>query len=377
MSVPPPSASELFVKKLLKVADVSVDGTRPQDIRVYNDAFYARVIADGSLGLGESYMDKLWDANHLDAFFEKVIRANLERHVKLNRHTLLALIRANLTNMQTRARAKHVARKHYDESGVLPDAILDPYNQYTCAYFRDGTENLNQAQEKKLDLICRKLQLKKEDRVLDIGCGWGGFAKYASKHIGCSVTGISISEEQIKYARNFCKGLPVEIRHCDYRDLEGMYDKVLTCGMVEHVGKKNYRTLFKIIHDHLSDNGLYLLHTIGSNTSTSIVDPFMDKYIFPNGMLPSQEQISHAANGLFILQDAQNLGKHYDPTLMAWNENFRKNWSSIADRYDERFRRMFEYYLLSCAGAFRAGAMQLWQMVFSKNRNVMDYRGPR
>lgn len=377
MSVPPPSASELFVKKLLQTADVSVGGTRPQDICVHDDAFYARVIADGSLGLGESYMDKLWDANSLDAFFEKVIRANLERHVKLNRHTLLALIRANLTNMQTRARAKHVARKHYDESGVLPDAILDPYNQYTCAYFRDGTENLNQAQEKKLDLLCRKLQLKKEDRVLDIGCGWGGFAKYASKHIGCSVTGISISEEQIKYAKNFCKGLPVEIRHCDYRDLSGTYDKVLTCGMVEHVGKKNYRTLFRIIHEHLSDNGLYLLHTIGSNTSTSIVDPFMDKYIFPNGMLPSQEQISHAANGFFILQDTQNLGKHYDPTLMAWNENFQKNWSSIAGQYDERFKRMFEFYLLSCAGAFRAGSMQLWQMVFSKKRNVMDYRGPR
>ncbi len=372
------SRSESYVKELLLEADVAVGGGRPQDIEVFDDAFYARVLSEGSLGLGEAYMDRQWNANELDEFFHRVIRANLERHVQWNRHTILALLQAKFTNMQTKARSKHVAEKHYDESGVLPDALLDPNNQYTCAYFRDGGETLDQAQEKKLRLMCEKLRLQEGDEVLDIGCGWGGFAKFAAENYGCSVTGISISDEQIKYARDFCKGLPVEIRHCDYRDLEGKFDKVLTCGMIEHVGNKNYRTLFQTVHDHLSDEGLYLLHTIGSNTSTSVVDPFIHKYIFPNGMLPSQEQLSKAANGLFILQDTQNLGPHYDPTLMAWNENFQANWDAIKHRYDERFKRMFEYYLLSSAGAFRAGSMQLWQMVFSKNGGeVMDYRGVR
>lgn len=373
----PPSNPEKLVRTLLQATDISIGGAKPQDITVAHPDFYSRVLADGSLGLGESYVDKQWDANRLDVFIERVIRANLERHVKWNRHTICAMLQAKLTNMQTRDRSKHVAEKHYDKSGVLPGALLDPYNQYTCAYFRDGTEDLNAAQQQKLDLICRKLQLEKHDRVLDIGCGWGGFAKYAAEHYGCSVTGISISDEQIKYARNFCKGLPVEIRHCDYRDLEGMYDKVLTCGMVEHVGHKNYRTLFKTIHGHLQDGGLYLLHTIGSNTSTSTGEPFMHKYIFPNGMLPSQQQINGAANGLFVLQDTQNIGTHYDPTLMAWNENFQKNWPTVSHQYDEGFKRMFEYYLLSCAGAFRAGSMQLWQMVFGKVGDTMDYRGVR
>lgn len=371
------SRSERCVKALLRAADVIVGGSRPQDIQVFDDACFARVLAEGTLGLGESYMDGQWKGNQLDEFFSQVIRANLDKHLKWNRHTVLAFLQAKLTNMQTRARSKYVAVSHYDQSGVLPGALLDPYNQYTCAYFREGTETLDEAQEKKLDLICRKLQLKESDRVLDIGCGWGGFAKYASEHFGCSVTGISISEEQIKYARNFCQGLPVDIRHCDYRDLKGTYDKVLTCGMIEHVGVKNYRKLFETIRDSMADDGLYLLHTIGNDISTVTGDPFMHKHIFPNGMLPSQEQISKATDGLFTLQDAQNLGPHYDPTLMAWNENFQRNWDSISHLYDERFKRMFEYYLLSCAGGFRACSTHLWQMVFSKKGSVMEYRGVR
>ncbi len=370
------SSSELFVKKLLQEANIRVGGDQPQDIHVHDPAFYARVLTEGSLGLGESYMDGQWDANQLDVCIERVIRANLERHVKWNRHTVCALLQAIFTNMQSKHRSKQVAEKHYDESGVLPEALLDPYNQYTCAYF-DETDDLNEAQQKKLDLICRKLQLKDTDRVLDIGCGWGGFAKFAAEHYGCHVTGISISNEQIKYAQEFCQGLPVDIQYCDYRDLDGKYDKVLTCGMVEHVGPKNYRRLLQTICDHLSDDGLYLLHTIGSNTSLSAGDPFFHKYIFPNGILPSLEQIDRARDGLLTLHDVQNLGAHYDPTLMAWNENFKRNWPSIANLYDERFRRMYEYYLLSNAGGFRAGSMQLWQMVFSKVGHVMDYRGPR
>lgn len=363
---------------ILSEADVQVGGDRSQDIQVHVEPnkLYQRVIAQGKLGLGESYMDEWWDANRLDAFIENVLRANLQQKVAWSRHDIWAVIMAVVINQQNRRRSRRVARAHYDLSGVLPDGILDPYNQYTCAYF-DGTDQLDVAQEKKLDLICRKLQLRKNDRVLDIGCGWGGFAKYASEKHECHVTGISISEEQIRYARHFCRGLPVDIRMCDYRDLDREYDKVLTCGMIEHVGYKNYRKLFETIHKHMADDGLYLLHTIGSNGSVKTNDPFLEKYIFPGGMVPSVEQIDNAREGLFSLQDVQNLAAHYPPTLSAWHHNFQSNWADLSEHYDERFRRMFEYYLLYCKGGFQAGHLQHWQMVFTKQGQVIDYRGDR
>jgi cyclopropane-fatty-acyl-phospholipid synthase len=324
-------------------------------------------------------MDAWWDANALDSFIEHMIRANLQQHVRWNRHALWAIFLAKMSNRQTRKRSEEVARKHYDLSALFPEALLDSNNQYTCAYF-DGTDDLNVAQEKKLELHCRKLQLCESDRVLDIGCGWGGFARFAAKRHGCTVTGINISEEQIKYARKFCEGLPVDIQHRDYRDLEGTYDKILTCGMLEHVGHKNYRQFFQIVHDHMSNDGLFVLQCIGGNATGSLTDTgraFTDKYIFPNGELPSITQIEEARKGLFTLQDAQNLAVHYSKTLRAWHKNLIASWPNLTQTFDERFRRMFEYYLLSFKGGFDAGLFQLWQLVFSKAGHVMDYRGAR
>lgn len=366
---------ETIVRGLLERADVRLGGDRDQDIVVHDARFYARALI-GSLGLGESYMDGLWSAQKLDACIEHILRARLQEEVGLTLQHTIAVTSARLFNMQSRSRSTRVAREHYDLSGILPDPLLDPYNQYTCAYF-DGTDDLNSAQEKKLHLICNKLDLQKEDRVLDIGCGWGGFAKFAATHYGCHVTGISISEEQITYAKRFCEGLPIDIRYCDYRDLAGTYDKVLTCGMMEHVGSKNYRSIFQIVHDHLAEGGLYLLHTIGSNASERTGDPFLEKYIFPGGVLPSIAQIEKARQDLFTLQDVQNLAAHYSLTLAGWYKNLQSEWSHLAETYSERFRRMFEYYLLSCKGAFDAGHIQHWQLVFSKCGTVMDYRGAR
>lgn len=367
---------EHIVRGLLQEADVQIGGKRKQDIHIHHPDFYRRVLAEGSLGLGESYMDEWWDANELPDFIEHVIRANLEQHVRWNQHFVWSMLLAHLSNRQSRQRSREVARKHYDQSGILPNPLLDPYNQYTCAYF-DGTEDLNEAQVKKLDLICRKLQLQKEDRVLDIGCGWGGFARFAAERYGCHVTGISISEEQIAYASQFCIGLPVDIRFCDYRDLDGTFDKVLTCGMVEHVGQKNYRTLFKKIYSLLPDHGLYLLHTIGNTRSMPVGDRFLNRYIFPNGQIPSAVQIDQAREGLFSLQDFQNLSAHYPPTLLAWHRNMQSHWPELSEQYDNRFRRMFEYYLLASAGGFQADNVELWQMVLSKEGRIIDYRGTR
>src|SRR3989338_2388208 len=367
---------ESTARGLLETADVHVGGNRPQDIHVHNTDFYCRVLAEGSLGLGESYMDKWWNANALDSFVEHVLRANLQKHVRWNRHALWAVLMAKVSNRQTRERSKEVAKQHYDLSPELYESMLDPYKQYTCAYY-DGTEELNAAQEKKLDLICRKLQLRENDRVLDIGCGWGGFTRFAAERYGCNVTGISISDEQIKYARTSCEGLPVDIQNRDYRNLKGTYDKILTCGMLEHVGHKNHRQFFQVVHDHLSDDGLFLLQTIGGSKRGTMTDAFTDKYIFPNGELPCIAQIEEARTGFLTLQDVQNLGVHYSKTLSAWHENFLASWPRIAQTYDERFRRMFEYYLLSFKGAFDAGYLQLWQLVFSKAGRVSDYRGVR
>ncbi len=278
----------------------------------------------------------------------------------------MVYLQSLLTNQQTRIRSKKVAQEHYDLSPELYESFLDPYNQYTCGYFKD-TNNLNEAQEKKLDLICRKLQLSDRDKVLDIGCGWGGFAKYAAKHYGCHVTGITISDEQAQYAREYTQGLPVEIKLIDYRDLSEKYDKILVCGMIEHVGYKNYRTFMKVVHNALKDDGLFLLHTMGGNHSVRGTDPWINKYIFPNGMLPSIKQIGKSIEGLLVMEDWHNFGTNYDKTLMAWFENFHKGWPNLKDKYGNRFYRMWKYYLLSCAGSFRARRIQLWQIVLSKH----------
>ena len=359
-------SSKNKIKELLSLAGISVDGSLPWDIQVRNERFYNRLIAEGSIGLGESYMDQWWDVEALDEFFYRTSRAGLDRRRDLSLENIRLFLRSKLTNMQSKVGSQKVAKEHYDLDNELYMSFLDPFNQYTCGYFKE-TEDLNVAQEQKLDLICRKLMLKPEDRVLDIGCGWGGFAKFAAKNYGSKVTGITISEEQLNFARTFCKGYPISIEKLDYRDLNKEFDKVLICGMIEHVGYKNYARIFEVVKNNLSENGLFLLHTIGRNTSTSAVDPWFEKYIFPNSMLPSIKQLSKAAEGRFVIEDLHNFGYYYAKTCRAWWVNFKNSWEHLKDKYDDRFYRMWKYYLLSSAGAFEARSIQLWQILMSKN----------
>lgn len=365
-----------IVAGLLLEAGIQINGPRLYDIQVHNENLYSRLLAEDSLGMGESYMDSWWDCNEIDEFVARVLRTRLEEKLSLNLNLLKTYISSKLLNFQTKTRSKKVVDEHYNLSTGLFMSFLDPYNQYTCGYFKD-TDNLNIAQEQKLDLICRKLNLQKTDRVLDIGCGWGGFAKFAAKRYGCHVMGITISPEQAMYARKFTEGLPVSIQVLDYRDLKGEFDKILICGMIEHVGYKNYRRLFQIVHGCLRDNGLFLLHTIGNNNTTTSGDPWMTKYIFANGMLPSIKQLGGAMEKLFILEDLHNFGAYYDKTLMAWFANFDRSWQVLKQDYDERFYRMWKYYLLSCAGIFRARKTQLWQMVLSKRGLAEGYQSVR
>jgi cyclopropane-fatty-acyl-phospholipid synthase len=361
-----------IAEEILGLADVKINGADPWDIRVQNEDFFRRALTEGELGIGEAYMDGWWDSDRVDETIFRILRARLDERIRRRLRILLRLFAARLVNLQSRQRAFLVGERHYDLGNDLYQNMLDRRLNYSCAYWH-GARDLDEAQEKKLDLICRKLYLRPGMRILDVGCGWGAFGKYAAEKYGSEVVGVTVSKEQVTLGRELCAGLPVEFRLMDYRGLGGKFDRIVSVGMVEHVGCRNYRTFFKVAGDCLRDDGLFLLHSIGKNRSSRAVDPWTHKYIFPNGMLPSVAQLGRAIEGIFVVEDWHNFGCDYDRTLMAWYRNFSGNWKRIASRYSERFFRMWTYYLLSCAGAFRARRNQLWQIVLSKNGVLPGY----
>jgi cyclopropane-fatty-acyl-phospholipid synthase len=363
------------IERLLALADIRIDGSRPWDIRVHHPGFYRRVVLEGSLGAGESYMDGWWNSPQLDELFTRVFRARLDARIR-SWAWFLGALRPWLFNLQKPSRAFAVGRRHYDIGNALYRAMLGERMIYSCAYWEHAA-TLDEAQEAKLDLVCRKLALAPGMRVLDVGCGWGGTAKFAAERYGVSVVGVTVSAEQAAFGTDLCRGLPVEIRLQDYRDMDGTFDRIFSLGMFEHVGGKNYPTFMRAVRRCLKDDGLFLLHTIGRNESSIRVDPWIERYIFPNSMLPSARQIAAAAEGLFVLEDWHSFGLHYDKTLLAWFRNFDAHWDDLKSRYDERFYRMWKYYLLASAGAFRARENQLWQVVLSPRGRPGGYRAPR
>lgn len=367
--------AQTIIADIIKPAGITLNGHAPWDLQIHHKDFYTRVLKEGSLGLGESYMDKWWDCERLDLFFDKVLWANLYDKVTVPFSYKLKIALSQIFNYQTKTRAKEVAVKHYNLGNDLFNAMLDERMIYSCGYWKDA-KTLDEAQVAKLDLICQKLQLSPGMHVLDIGCGWGGLARYAAEKYGVSVVGLTISKDQCDYAQQNCQGLPVEIQLKDYRDATGSYDRIVSVGMFEHVGNKNYLEYMQIAHRLLKEEGLFLLHTIGIDETALFVNEWTTKYIFPNGMLPSIAQVGKAAEKLFHMEDWQNFGTYYDKTLMAWHDNFVRHWGELQPTYGERFYRMWTYYLLSCAGSFRARNNQVWQIVFSKNRPGI-YIGPR
>ena len=362
-------------QRLLDHAGIRIDGDRPFDMRVHDPRTFARVLAQGSLGLGESYMDGWWDCDRLDEFFHRLLRARLDQQVH-SWAQYLDVLRAKLINLQTPRRSFRVGEHHYDIGNELYARMLGRHLIYSCGYWAQA-DNLDDAQIAKTDLICRKLGIEPGMRVLDIGCGWGESARYVAEQYGAEVVGVTISREQAEYARELCAGLPVEIRLQDYREVDERFDRILSVGMFEHVGYKNYRTFMKTVTRFLHEDGLFLLHTIGNNYSRVTTDPWIGRYIFPNSMIPSAKQITEAAEHSFIIEDWHNFGTDYDKTLRAWFANFDAAWPDLADDYGDRFYRMWKYYLLSCAGSFRARVNQLWQIVLSPRGLVGGYRSVR
>ncbi len=372
--------SKNFVESLLSVADVKINGNRSWDLTVHDERFYARVVRKWNLGLGESYVDGWWDSESIDEFIAHIFRASLKEKISLNFNTLLSYLGAVVSNRGSRSRAFKIGEHHYNIGNDLFSAMLDKRLVYTCGYWKNA-QNLDQAQENKLDLVCQKLGLKAGQYVLDIGCGWGSFAKFAAEKYGAKVLGITVSKEQVELGKKMCEGLPVEIRLQDYRDVTGQFDHIVSLGMFEHVCSPNYRVYMEVAHRCLKENGLFLLHTIGSNYTDKNIVPWINKYIFPNSMLPSIEQIGKSIEHLFVMEDWHNFGADYDKTLMAWFQNFDRAWPELKNKngkiYDERFYRMWKYYLLSCAGAFRAREVNLWQIVLSKKGVLGGYQSPR
>jgi len=360
---------------ILKEADIKINGNNPWDITVHNPKFYQRVLSSGSMGLGESYMDGWWDCEQLDEFFYKIITAKINTKIRSS-SLLINVVMAHLFNRQSKIRSRQVGKKHYDIGNDFYQCMLDKHMAYSCGYWRDA-RNLDEAQADKLDLICRKLSLNAGEKILDIGCGWGGLIKYAVEKYKVKAVGITISKKQAEFAKKLCQGLPIEIRLQDYRDINEKFDSIVSVGMFEHVGYKNYRELFKVVNKSLKNHGLCLIHTIASNQTARTCDPWFDKYIFPNGMLPSIKQIGIATEGLFVMEDWHNFGSDYDKTLMAWYKKFNNNWDKFKDEYGDRFYRMWRYYLLSLAGGFRARYMQLWQITLSKDGVLGGYKSIR
>ena len=370
------SSSKDIVEEMIAIADIKINGDRSWDIQVHDEAFYDRVLRDQSLGLGESYVENVWDTEALDVFIYQILRADLENNFKPTWSHIWAYLKAKFFNRQDRSGSMRVINEHYQLGNDLYQNMLDPLMTYSCGYWKNA-KNLNEAQVAKYDLIARKLGFEKGMRVLDIGCGWGGFAKYASEEYGVDVVAITLSENQAAYAKEVCKGLPVEVRVQDYRDLNEKFDRIVEIGMFEHVGAKNHREFMEVVHRCLNDNGMVMLHTIGGNLSNVTGDRWIDKYIFQGGLLPSVAQIGKSIEGLFVMEDWHNFSVDYDKTLMVWFKNFDNNWDKIKNNYSPHFYRMWKYYLLSCAGAFRSRSIQLWQVVLSKDGVLGGYETVR
>jgi cyclopropane-fatty-acyl-phospholipid synthase len=365
------------LQRWLRARGIELDGTRPYDVRVLDPRLYDFVPHLDGTSLRDAYVEGLWDSQRLDETTFRALRYAPRSRAIPKLRPLLGALAGAWRNPQT---LRHASRgiQHYQLGEALFRAMLDPRMIYSCAYFRDQND-LARAQEAKLDLICRKLELRPGKRLLDVGCGWGGLAQFAARRYGVDVVGITLSPDQAQIARSTCAGLPVQIRLQSYHELDRSerFDAVSCIGMMEHVGPRNYDRYFRLVRRLLDPSGLFLLQVIGSAHTVHAYDGWMERNVFPNAFLPSIKQVAQAAEGRFIIEDLHNIGADYDKTLMAWYERFERAWPQLRASYNEEFHRMWRCYLLTCAGAFRARVTQLWQVVMSPSGVPGGYESVR
>ncbi|MFZ2226906.1 MAG: cyclopropane fatty acyl phospholipid synthase [Candidatus Nanopelagicaceae bacterium] len=350
--------------RLLDEAKVPVNSNELWSIQVRDERLWDRVIAQHELGLGEAYIDGWWDCEQVDEALTRLVEIDAVSTIKPTPIIVAHAAKSIISNRQTKAKAALNAQHHYDIGNDLYTRMLDKELLYSCGYWENAS-SLDEAQFAKMDMICQKLQLKPGMQLLDIGSGWGGFLRHAVKNYGVVGTGISLSTEQIKLANERSQGLSVKFIKMDYRDLAGKFDRIVSIGMMEHVGPKNLNKFFAKCDDLLADDGMMLHHTISSLRSGNHTDPFFDRYIFPGGVIPSLARISKATEKKWVIEDVHNFGPDYDRTLMQWYKNINSHWSEIP-QYDDHFKRMWNYYLLASAAGFRARSLQLTQLVFRR-----------
>ncbi|WP_052117524.1 cyclopropane fatty acyl phospholipid synthase [Legionella norrlandica] len=367
-----------MLQQILDEIGVTINGNKPYDIKIHDKRFYLEVLKKKSIGAGESYMKGWWDCDQLDELFYRICRHKLYDKLSSTLSNLFLNLKYSLFNQQSRSKSETVANVHYNLGNRLYECMLGKSMAYTCGYWKEA-RNLDEAEFAKYELVCKKMYLNPGEKVLELGCGWGGLAKYIAEKYGCEVVACDIGREPAAYAKNLCRDLPVKIYQCDYRDIEvynlnaEKFDKVVSVGVLEHVGYKNYGTFLDIARRFIKDDGLFLLHSIGGNVTKIYCDPWINKYIFPNGHLPSLKQLGKAFEGRFIVEDLQNFGAFYDKTLLGWYQNLNAHWHELKSSYDENFHRMMNYYLLTCAGGFRARDMELWQFALTPKGMLHGY----
>ena len=350
----------------------AVDGSLR--VQPHHESALHRAQRGGIYAIGEAYIAGLWTTDRLDDFIFKLLttpqpKPSLFAQAKMFIHVMDRY----LFNRHNGRRAFNIGTQHYDLGNDLFRAMLDPSMTYTSGYWAQAS-TLAAAQEAKLDLLCRKLDLRPGMSVLDIGCGWGNFARYAAEHYGVHVTGVTVSQQQAEEARRRCVGLSVEIRLQDYRAVTETFDRVVSIEMIEAVGRKNLPTFYRVVEDRLNDDGIFVLQAITGDTWSRTSDRRLDEYslwlvtyIFPDGYLPTQRELSGCGSTSLRIEDWQSFGQDYDRTLLAWADNFANHWDELKNRYDEAFRRRWEFYLCGCAAAFRANRFDVCQIVYSKS----------
>lgn len=374
------SKIQQVVTEQLSRSGIRVGTDHPWDIQVHDPRFYQRLAMQGSLGAGESYVEGWWDCQRIDLLAERVLQSGLANQWGRNLRAGMGSILRRLINPQRGKRSEKVALLHYNIDPAFFEMLLGPTMNYSCAYWR-SSRSLDDAQRQKMHLIGKKLDLGPQDRALDIGCGWGGLAHYLSSVFGCSVVGITNSTSQARYANERFGSHLCTFIHCDYKAFDprahGGFTKVVSVGMFEHVGIRNYQAFFGLCRRAIPSDGLILLHTFGRTIERDF-DPWTDRYIFPNSYLPTIQDIGRATGGSLVMEDWHNFGADYDRTLMAWLSRFEAWASSGACDMSIQQVRMWRYYLATYAACFRVrNRIQLWQLVLSRRGVAGGYRSIR
>lgn len=356
-----------IISNLLEKMDIQVGGNRAWDIQIHSPDFARRVMTMGGLGLGDSYIEGDWDANSVDSFINHILRARLDKEIKS--------FGMSISSLKSRFHSLAKGQKPWKFQDVLRnlpneffEAILGTNMSFTSGYWAAGAKTLEEAQQARRDMTCKKLNLKQGMRLLDAGSGWGGFSAFAAEHYGVECVCISSFKGQHEWASQHYAHLPIEFVQNESLMLDGMFDCIVSIDRFEHLPQKNYRVYLEMGDRILEEDGLLLLQSTGKNERRLNGKHWFDTHILQNNSLPTIAQIAGATNGLFVMEDMHNFGSDYDKTLMAWYQNFEAAWPALQKQYkfDEKLYRTWKYYLLSSAGAYRANDLQQWQCIFSK-----------